>query len=198
MDVFWLEQFEANVPATDDWLSESEALKLASFRVPKRRTDWRLGRWTAKCAVAAYLQLPADPSVLRLIEISAALTGQPEVTVIGRQELKTISISHRDGIAICAVAAGSVALGCDLEVAEPRSDAFISDYFTAEEQSLIALTCTEKRSILVSLLWSAKESALKALHVGLRADPRSAKVEIAGSQIDWFTNTEWFARQWPA
>ncbi len=31
-----------------------------------------------------------------------------------------------------------VELGCDLEVIEPRSEAFLSDYFTAEEQALVA------------------------------------------------------------
>jgi len=31
-----------------------------------------------------------------------------------------------------------VEIGCDLEVVEPRSDAFVADYFTSEEQALIA------------------------------------------------------------
>ena len=189
MDVYWLEQSEADVPAADDWLSESEAVQLSRFRFAKRRADWRLGRWTAKCAVAASLKLPDDHRSLKKIEISAASTGQPEVTLVGRTERVTISISHRDGIAICAVAVGDVKLGCDLEVIEPRSDAFIADYFTAEEGELIAQTSGEKRPLLVSLLWSAKESALKALHVGLRADTRSVRVNPVDSQGHWFEET---------
>lgn len=183
MDVYWLEQSEGDVPITDDWLSDSEATRLCSFRVAKRRSDWRLGRWTAKCAIAASLNLSVDPPTLRQIEIIPATTGQPEVVLRARAETVTISISHRNGIAICAIALGGVALGADLEVIETRSDAFIADYFTTTERELIAKTAGGNRILLVSLLWSAKESALKALHVGLRADTRSVNVssiEVSG------------------
>ncbi len=57
-------------------------------------------------------------------------------------------------------------LGCDLELVEPRSDAFLADYFTADEQALVALAPAVERDKVVNLLWSAKESALKALGVG--------------------------------
>ena len=50
----------------------------------------------------------------------------------------TISLSHRSGAAICAVAPAGVDLGCDLEVIEPRSEAFVADYFTVDEQALVA------------------------------------------------------------
>jgi len=188
MDVFWLEQCEASVPTADDWLSASETIRSNGFHIAKRRADWRLGRWTAKCAVAAVLKLSDDPSSLRLIEISAAPTGEPEVVLVHRQEDVTISISHRGGIAICAVATGNVQLGCDLEVIEARGDAFVADYFTTAEQDLIARASVEERALLVSLLWSAKESALKAMHVGLRADTRTVAVEIAGFEERWSEN----------
>ena len=185
MDVYWLQQSEADLPATDDWLSESEATRLNSFRIAKRRSDWRLGRWTAKRAVAACMKFPDVPLSLRQIEIIPASTGQPEVTLRDRAETVAISISHREGFAICAVALGTAQLGCDLEIIEPRSEAFIADYFTAKEQELIAHATDEKRTLLVSLLWSAKESALKALHVGLRADTRSVEVNIIDSVGYW-------------
>ncbi len=181
MNVYWLQQSEADLPATDDWLSTKEAVRLSSFRFAKRRADWRLGRWTAKCAVAASLQLPDDHVSFRQIEIIPASTGQPEVTVHDQTETVTISISHRGGYALCVVAVGDVKLGCDLEMIEPRSDAFVADYFTENEQQFIAQTSWAERSLLVSLVWSAKESALKALHVGLRADTRSIEVK----ELDW-------------
>ncbi len=186
MDVYWLEQSEADVPAADNWLSESEVVQLGRFRFPKRRADWRLGRWTAKRAVAACLRLADDRSSLNRIEISAASTGQPEVILAERAERVTISISHRNGVAICAVAFGDVSLGCDLEVIESRSDNFVSDYFTAEERVTIAQTDAEERPAFVTLLWSAKESALKALHVGLRADTRGVTVGTLYRQNRWF------------
>ena len=186
MDAYWLEQRENDVPAADDWLSESESARLSGLRFAKRRSDWRLGRWTAKCAVAASLKLPDDLQSLKLIEVIAASTGEPEVVLRDNAETATISISHSNGIAICAVAVGNVALGCDLEAVDARSDAFIADYFTKEEQELIARANGKKRSLLVSLLWSAKESALKALHVGLRADTRSVDVTKIDALGRWF------------
>jgi 4'-phosphopantetheinyl transferase len=87
-----------------------------------------------------------------------------------------ISLSHRAGVAACAVALSGVALGCDLETVEPRSDGFVADYFTGEEQGLIAQAPVADRFRLVALLWSGKESALKALRVGLRSDTRALTV----------------------
>ena len=197
-EVFWLERSEADVPTADDWLSDSEAVRLSSLHIPKRRADWRLGRWTAKCAVAAALNFPIDRLVLKDIQIRAASTGEPEVTLPDYAPAVTISISHCAGSAICAVALGKVALGCDLEAVESRSDAFVADYFTSEEQEMIAHSSAADRSLLVTLLWSAKESALKALHVGLRADTRSVTVSPFDSQGERFSNasgSDWFPLQ---
>lgn len=77
MDVYWLEQTEADVPAENDWLNASEAVRLSGMRFAKRRADWRLGRWTAKRAVAVSLALPLDRSALAGIEIRQAPDGAP-------------------------------------------------------------------------------------------------------------------------
>jgi 4'-phosphopantetheinyl transferase len=177
-EVYWLEQTEADVPAKNDWLSENEAARLASLRFAKRRRDWRLGRWTAKLAMAAYQNLPGDCQTLRGVEIRPALSGAPEVFFAGQPAPVTISLSHSDGVAACAVAPSAVALGCDLEIIEPRNESFTADYFTAEEVRLVALARAHDRSRLVTLLWSGKESALKALRVGLRFDTRSVEVSL--------------------
>jgi 4'-phosphopantetheinyl transferase len=63
-----------------------------------------------------------------------------------------------------------------LEIIEPRSDAFIADYFATEEQELIERTSAADRCRLLAMLWSGKESALKALRTGLRLDTRSVTV----------------------
>jgi 4'-phosphopantetheinyl transferase len=167
MNVYWLEQSEADVPVENSWLSVNEAATLASMRFPKRRTDWRLGRWTAKRAVSVCLELPPHPQVFKKIEIRPAPSGAPEVFFAHQPAGVTISLTHREGVAACAVAMSNAELGCDLEIAEPRSDAFIADYFTIEEQALIARASAADRPRLLALFWSAKESALKALHEGL-------------------------------
>lgn len=176
MNIHWLEQSEADVPAQNQWLNANEILRLNAMRVPKRRTDWRLGRWTAKHAVAACLNLPTEPSSLVDIEIRPASSGAPEVFFQHRRAEIAISLSHSSGTALCTLAPPGINFGCDLETVEPRSDGFIADYFTDDERELILRSPMQERSLLLALLWSAKESALKALRVGLRFDTRCMSV----------------------
>jgi 4'-phosphopantetheinyl transferase len=176
MDVYWLEQTESDVPAHDHWLGSEEARQLNTMRFAKRRADWRLGRWTAKRALAICLHRPEDPEALAGIEIRPAASGAPQAFLAGKPAALTISISHSAGTAACAVALSGAALGCDLEKIEERSEGFLADYFTAEEQALVAGAPASERSSLVAMLWSAKESALKALGEGLRLDTRSVVV----------------------
>jgi 4'-phosphopantetheinyl transferase len=184
MNVYWLEQTEANVPAGNDWLSPNEAAHLRSLRFPKRRADWRLGRWTAKRALSVCLDLPAHPQVFQKMEIRPALSGAPVVFLSNQPVAFTISLTHRDGIAACAVAASGAPIGCDLEIIEPRSDAFVADYFTAEEQALVARASLAERLRLLALLWSAKESTLKALREGLRLDTRRVTITPSVPSFD--------------
>lgn len=187
MEVYWLEQTEADPPTADDWLSPHEQALLNAMRFPKRRNDWRLGRWTAKSALALYflyLKLPADPQVFASIEIRSAPTGAPEAYFGNQPVAATISLSHRAGIAACAVAMPGVELGCDLEIVEPRSDAFVAEYFTTTEQLFVAQASFADRPRLLAMLWSAKESALKALHQGLRLDTRSVIVSSGDGVFD--------------
>jgi len=131
MQVYWLEQKTENVPPMDDWLSAGETVSLNGFRFAKRRADWRLGRWTAKHAVASFLNLPAYPQALANVEIRPAPSGAPEAFVANAPAPASISLSHRDGTALCAIASSraglKVDLGCDLEIVEPRSEAFVGD-----------------------------------------------------------------------
>ena len=182
--VYWLEQTEASVPADNDWLSLRESAVLDGMRFAKRRADWRLGRWTAKCAVASFLDSSPDARALAEIEIRPAQSGTPVVFIANGPAAITVSISHRSGSAICAVAMSGVDLGCDQEVIEPRSEAFVADYFTEDERALVARACEAERCQLVTLLWSAKESALKALREGLRLDTRSVDVSSVDGAVD--------------
>jgi 4'-phosphopantetheinyl transferase len=178
MEVRWFEQALADVRVQDDWFSPWERSHLATLRFPKRRADWRLGRWTAKHAVAYDLNLPHDVGDLAGIEIRPAASGAPGVFLDTGPANLTISISHRAGVAACAVTTGGAMLGCDLEVVEPRSDAFVADYFTAEEQEVVRQASAADRFAVISLIWSAKESALKALNAGLRMDTRRLSVVL--------------------
>ncbi len=99
----------------------------------------------------------------------------------------TVSISHSAGMALCALALSFGALGCDLETIEPRNDAFVRDYFTGEELELVAQAAEKDRPLVSTLLWSAKESALKALQAGLRLDTRCVIVS-PGNVLEEYGN----------
>lgn len=185
MDAYWLEQTEADVPAEDQWLSAEELSRLTGLRFRKRRVDWRLGRWTAKRAVASCLNLPVDLHSLEDIEIRAATSGSPEVFLFNQRVAISLSLSHRAGKALCVVGLSGRSLGCDLELVESRDHSFVTDFFTANEQKLVESAPADKLQMLVTLLWSAKESALKALHVGLRLDTTS--IEVGPIDAVWKT-----------
>src|SRR3954447_17285253 len=112
----WLTRSLGDVPAADEWLSARERAVLAGLRVAKRRDDWRLGRWTAKAALGAG------------VEILAAADGAPEAWREGKRLPVSLSLSHRDGLALAAVAEAPSVVGCDLERLEPRSAGFVLDW----------------------------------------------------------------------
>jgi len=171
---------EAGLPPATDWLDEHERATLDGLTIPKRRAEWLLGRWTAKRAVGAFLQ--ADPAG---VSIRAAPDGAPEALLDGRPGACVVSITHRSGVAACAVAAGGVSLGCDLELVEPRSEGFVADYLTESERALVEASGATGLTVTANLLWSAKEAVLKAARTGLRADARDVEVRPAADADGW-------------
>jgi 4'-phosphopantetheinyl transferase len=182
-ELAWLSQGMQDAPAGDDWLSERETAWVERMRFPKRRSEFRLGRWTAKTALALYLGRGRSAAELRAIEIDRAADGAPLPLVDGRPAPAAISMTDRADQAVCLVGSVSAGIGCDLELVEPRSDAFVTDYLTEAEQRLVrAAESGEERELLANLVWSAKEAALKVLRTGLRRDTRSVEVSLSGDE----------------
>jgi 4'-phosphopantetheinyl transferase len=184
--VTWRSHGMAEVPDDDRWLSERERAWVDAMRYTKRRTEWRLARWTAKRGLAA--AVGATDADLAAIEVRPSLEpetrGAPEPYLDGERLPFGVSLTDRADWAVCVVGPRDF-LGCDLELVEPRSGAFVRTYLTEAEQALAATTPPEDRDALVNLLWSAKESALKVLRTGLRRDTRSVEVTVtpaAGSE----------------
>jgi 4'-phosphopantetheinyl transferase len=189
MKLFWLECSAADLPAHCDWLSERETERYRSFRFPKRQADWLLGRWTAKRALATYLGSPASTSVLRQIEIRSDTAGAPKPFLDGVPAPAALSISHRGDRALAVIAPAAERIGCDLEIVEPRSDVFVRDFFTQEEVAAVEeCRATDARQMATNLIWSAKESALKAIHAGLRVDTRSVSIRFGSGSV---AETDW-------
>lgn len=186
----WMVRSASEVPAGETWLSAPEREVLARLRIDKRRSDFRAGRWTAKQAIRAYLreggapwpevELPAEDA----ISIVAAPDGAPEVVfggeAAGVEAPLSVSISHAGGRALAVVGPRGAVFGGDLEGVEPRSPALVEDFFTERERVWVAAQGEAGLSWGASLVWSAKEAALKALRTGLREDTRAVEIRVAG------------------
>jgi 4'-phosphopantetheinyl transferase len=169
----------ADAPVDDAWLSPREGAWIARMRFPKRRTEFRLGRWTAKKALALYLGRETSAGALGSIEIDRAPDGAPLPLVDGRPADAYVTMTDRADQAVCLVGPPGTALGCDLELVEPRSDGFVGDFLTAAEQGLVAAAGGgDARDLVANLVWCGKESALKVLRTGLRRDTRSVEVSF--------------------
>lgn len=182
----WLAMGEDALPAAEHWLAPGEATKLAGLRFTKRRTEYLLRRLVTKHAVAAVTGRPTDPAALAGIEVRNAASGAPYVCVDGVPLAVEVSITDRAGWAVCVTyPAPGHPVGCDLELVEPRTPGFVSDFCTAAEQRLIASRpAGDERDAAANLIWSAKESALKVLRTGLRRDTRTLEVTLAASRVD--------------
>ena len=164
-------------------LSPAELQKYSVFRFPKRREEWFLGHWTAKALVhslPAYQQYHLDQ-----IEMGNAPEGAPYLQLPGRAApAECLSISHSGDFAVCALATGlELRVGVDLEKVEARTETFVLDYFTPAERHLVDKFPADSRAMLVTLIWSAKESMLKALGVGLRLDTRMVEVQALEERL---------------
>ena len=181
----WLARGEHELPPDDAWLAPAEAARLARWRYTKRRTEYRLRRWAGKQAVAAVAGLDPTPERLARIEVLNRPGGAPYVQVDGVPLDVDVSLTDRAGWAVCLVGTrrsgepGLASVGVDLEIVEPRSDGFVSDFLTAAERDHVRSRPTvDDRHAAANLVWSAKESALKVLRTGLRADTRSVEVTL--------------------
>ena len=87
------------------------------------------------------------------------------------------SLSRTAASSACARSPPSLACSSErnLELVEPRDPALVRTFFTEHEQATVA---AEPGPRAVARIWSAKESVLKALGLGLRLDTR--EVEIVG------------------
>ena len=112
---------QREVPGSLDWLHPSERQLCDAFKFKKRKNDWLLGRWTAKNLVQKNWFKQYDLSEI------AILPGENRAPFLYLGEQTTfqqISISHSQGIALCATNDSGSYLGCDLERIEKRSKHF--------------------------------------------------------------------------
>lgn len=162
----------------EEWLSPAELERLARFRFPKRREEWLMGRLTAKSLICRELSARDGREVpLSDIEIVPEIGGAPFVRVTasatGAKLPISVSISHSAGRALAALLFTDLpesercTVGADLEKVGPRSHGFIRDFLTETERAEVGSVPAEARAARANGIWSAKESVLKTLKLGL-------------------------------
>ena len=149
-----------------DSLSPAEALRYSAFRMEKRRSEWLAGRLAAK----ELLAVASGEKKLASFEITTDRLGRPACGGA------LLSISHSNGWALAALKPGSSFLGADLEKIEPRHPAWYADYFHASELPVPDPSAATR-------LWAIKEAVMKALGLGLAADPLDIKEGGAGIEL---------------
>ncbi|MFO0548307.1 MAG: 4'-phosphopantetheinyl transferase superfamily protein [Polyangiaceae bacterium] len=176
----------SDLPEDDEWLSPLERSLLARLTIPKRRGDYRLGRWAAREAVRSIHPIDRPAIVVR-----AAADGAPELELPAGFDLLTVSIAHSNGASLAVVGPANAVFGADLELVEHRSEEMLQDFYTREERALITGASADDRDLLATVVWCGKEAALKALRVGLRWDTRDVEVmpssETALAASAWHT-----------
>lgn len=179
--IYWLSVWMDEMPSDDEgispsFLSESERTVYGGLRLPKRRREWLLGRWTAKRLLQRSLDGYAGLS-LHEISVIGDPDGAPCYWVDGRRLSLSLSLAHRAGRAVAALS-DTHTVGVDVERVERRAPVLVEDFFTPSEAAAVHAAPEADRDRLVTLIWSAKEAALKVLREGLRMDTR--KVEVSG------------------
>jgi len=173
------------VPPGSRWLGARERSVEAGFVRPRRRREWRAGRWAAKRLLAEPLGLFVGE--LERVQILGAADGAPAAYLDDRELAVPISISHRGVWAVAAVRPEGGAIGIDLELVEPRTERFVRDYFTHREVDRYDRLPRELRDLYAVAVWSAKEGVLKCVRTGLRRDTRTVEVELEpeGASANW-------------
>ena len=179
--IYWIIQEQRSFSDLN-WLTISEELYLQTLRFPKRREEWLAGRWLAKNLLVMVSDTLSD-TPLNEISIEKKSDGSPFAVWKGNILPGSISISHRSGfIAAAWTPCSEFRIGIDLELVEPKAISFIEDYFTRNEKETVLNQEPEKQACVSSLIWSAKEAVMKAMHTGLSIDTR--QVEFGFFPVD--------------
>jgi len=200
--IYWtLQEAEGNLlgllsDPIQDLLSDDELLQFTPMRVEKRKTEWLLGRLTAKSLVTSP-NLPFAGVRFSSITIANHPEGAPFIAK--PRSHGCLSISHRQNIAVCAFTPSpDMTIGIDIEQIESRELSFVEDFFTQSEADYTKQLQEETRHLWSTLVWSAKEAVLKAWQKGLRLDTRSIEVFPIDPEVLEHTSTQWNPIKWKA
>ena len=189
--VFWLidDQLPAVPGEPPAFLHPAERPALAKMRAPKRQAEWLHGRLAAKTLLQARHPGCQGRSLAEIL-IANEPGGAPYAALAdsalgdsphepGPRLPGCLSLSHSGPLAAAALALeDGFQVGIDIEKVEPRPPGFFESYFTPPEADAIRGCAPADQAGAITLVWSAKESALKALGKGLALDTRRIEVRV--------------------
>ncbi|MER2250949.1 4'-phosphopantetheinyl transferase superfamily protein [Methylorubrum podarium] len=128
----------------------------------RRRHGLLIGRYAAKCALAA-LRPDLDP---RALAIRPGVLEQPVLSGAGGENLG-ISLSHAGPVAVAVAYPEACPMGIDLERIRPANVALLTRQTNAAERRLVAARLDAPEAERLTRLWCLKEALSKALRCGL-------------------------------
>jgi len=158
-----------------------EREELSRLKVPSRIEEWISSRVAAKVLIRGVIpELLNAP--LSSIQMQKESSGKPYL-ISEESGMITggFSLSHSHEKVFTCFCEEVIKLGLDLEYIEPRPDSFAMDYFTVREFDKLSECEDQLKSLMVTLLWSAKEAVLKAASLGLNLDTRRVEIIRVGN-----------------
>ena len=166
----------------DDFFCTEEQEEFSRFKVAKRQNEWISSRITSKKMIVKILN--DNDLTYPDIRIQKETNGRPYISIEGQGRLDgKFSLSHSHGAVFCGYcSAPDLDFGIDLEKIEERKLEFIMDYFTRNEIGNYQRCTPIQKNEFSTLIWSAKEAALKTIGKGLALDTR--KVEVTPRKVE--------------
>lgn len=166
-----------------------ESFYLDNLRFVKRKSEFISGRLAGKRAVKEYLvnfeSLNVNSLRFNDLEIRKSNTGEPIVLITNNHTDLLISISHSGAIAASIVSNGRDyrGIGIDIEKIERRDESFLNVGFNQSEienlnncNKYSAKKLNSRIDEDITRYWTIKESILKSLGIGLKADLKDIEI----------------------
>ena len=155
-------------------LSDAERERAGRMRPLAWQRDFMLSHYATREILAGYTA--TDPAAL---EFRCGTGGKPKAT-----GLVEFSLSHTDRLALVAVSAAEVGVDVEITRQAPLADGLIARCLTAAEQAAVehaAVAVSDDTTAAFLRYWTAKESYLKGLGIGL-AEP------LGNVEVHWDGN----------
>lgn len=171
-------------------LSVVEKKRLDKMTTPAPADRFLLGRILMRRVLAFYLNF--DPSCL---EIAINDNGKPELIASSLADL-SFSLTHSNGETILAVTKAS-AIGVDLETMSraEAAERIAQRFFSAPERRYLA-ALDENRATQSMILWSLKESIVKASGDTVWDGLTNVSLKVDGNKVAWLSAPEQERYMW--